>query len=220
MESKNIRRLLIAHEHYFTRKGFETLVKDLYPKAEICLAKNTSQIAKNFKIKKFDLIIINHSIPGDPFIQILSEINKRTTTPKVILISDFGVEISIRLIWKYNVLGFIKKEDSISIIKDAINNVASGMLYLGQNNMSHILNSNIIGRIPINNSNNLNEKELEIAKHLLIGNTISQISDLIGIKQGSVNHYKCKILKKLGIEKIEMLHHYRDFFNWEFENYY
>ena len=112
-------------------------------------------------------------------------------------------EIFAKKLLNLGALGYLSKEASADEFRLAIGNVMSNKRYVSPSLM-RALTESALGK----NANNrnpfdlLSPRELEIARHLIKGESVSQIGKYLNLHTSTIGTYKARIFEKLACKNI------------------
>jgi len=96
--------------------------------------------------------------------------------------------------------GFVSKNCTEDQIVSAIQLVISGQIYMSQNALIHQNEKSKDGfLIPVKK---LSKREYEVFKHLVDGQTVNGICELLGVKQSTVSTLKTRVMKKIEVNSL------------------
>ena len=120
---------------------------------------------------------------------------------KVLIFSMNEEDLFARHYLKSGARGFLSKKSTDAEIIQAIQQVLNGKRYISPN-LAELLGDDIAGNKNINPFESLSERELSVVSHLLRGNTISAISEIMSLHPSTVGTYKTRIFEKLAIKSL------------------
>src|SRR5215212_1560108 len=103
-------RFLIADDHAIVRKGIRQILRDEFPNVIIDEVANGNDLLENVRIQKYDVIILDISMPGRNGLEILKQLKSQdNTTPVLILSMHPEDQYAIRVL-KAGASGFLSKD--------------------------------------------------------------------------------------------------------------
>lgn len=206
--------VLVADDHSLIRRATSLSLTDLLPHADIHQAENFQEVVSLIEQHRFDLIILDISMPGGDSLKMLDVIFRKDRKVKVLVLSGLDEQLyAIRYV-KAGAHGYLQKtakEDDFAV---AVKTILSGEQYLSPAVKDKLIN-NIFYGDPVSSSfNQLSDRELEVAGLLTKGVGLKEISVVLNLHAATVSTYKSRIFSKLGItnlveliEKMRMLQH-------------
>lgn len=98
-------------------------------------------------------------------------------------------------------LGYVSKNADITVLKQALDSVAKGKIFIQQDLIASYVNMNSIMGV-------LTRREKELIKHLCSKRTNEEIAQIMGISERSLANYFSRIYNKTGVENRLQLEEY------------
>lgn len=193
-------KFLLIDDHSMIRAGMQVLLSGEYPKSSFDEASNEKQSYKFLLEGTYHLILLDINMPDtDPF-RLLQFIKKnQPTTPVLVLTMNDELSFASRL-FKLGISGYVNKSADNNTIIKAVRTVLDKGIY-----MSDALKESLLATFVTNKGENpfesLSEREFQVVRELLLGRSIAEISESLGINVSTVSTYKGKAFEKLGISK-------------------
>jgi two-component system invasion response regulator UvrY len=192
--------LLIIDDHSIVRTGIKLLAKEHL--AVITDEAADGRIAlRKIKETKYDLLMLDINIPDTDCGKLLSTILTISPNTKVLIFSMNEEDLFARHYLKSGAKGFLSKKSSDAEIIRAIQQVLSGKRYISPQ-LAELLGDDLAGNKNTNPFETLSERELSVVNHLLRGNSISAISEIMTLHPSTVGTYKTRIFEKLAIKSL------------------
>ncbi len=191
---------LLIDDHSMIRAGMVVLLLSEYSNCSFDEASNEKQSYKFLINKKYHLILMDINMPDtDPF-RLLQFIKKnQPDTPVLVLTMNDELSFAGRM-FKLGINGYVNKAADNAIIIKAVRTVIAKGIY-----MSDALKESLLTTFVTNKGANpfeeLSEREFQVVRELLKGQTIAEIAESLGINVSTVSTYKGKAYEKLGITK-------------------
>jgi two-component system invasion response regulator UvrY len=192
--------ILIIDDHSIVRTGIKLLVKD-HLTVTTDEAPDGKTALKKIKEKKYDLLLLDINIPNTDCGKLLSIILTISPNTKVLIFSMNEEDLFARHYLKSGAKGFLSKKSSDAEILQSIQKVLSGKRYISPQ-LVQLFGDDIAGGKNINPFETLSERELSVVSHLLKGNSISSISEIMTLHPSTVGTYKTRIFEKLAIKSL------------------
>ncbi len=196
-------KILIADDHSIIRTSLKMYVKNIIPHSIIEEAYDGDSAFEKIKHTDYNLIILDVNMPDtDPFGLVT---NILTTKPesKILIFSMNPGEMYAKDFLSLGVLGYLNKAAFADEIGQAIESVINNKKYI-----SPALSQVLTEEAPRQNGNRnpfdlLSRQELEVARHLMKDESVSQISSLLHLHILTVDMLKIKIFEKLDCKNIK-----------------
>lgn len=162
------------------------------------IAKNDVELF-DFLNTETDLLIIDYD-QGDAFqINTLKKVNEAFPNLPIMIVSADREDTSILQVVNLGVCCFVTKDCSLEEILDGIYATKRKEKFFCKKILDVVLEDEY-GASNDCNPGNLSERELEIVRYTVEGNTAKQIADKLYLSHHTVNTHRKNIMKKLGIK--------------------
>ena len=199
--------ILIVDDHAIVREGLRRIIDDT-SEINVVAEASTGQKALDLILEnKYDLILMDISMPGENGLQILKEIKKYDSTLPVIILSMHAEEqYAIRAI-KAGAAGYITKDSAAEQLVSAIIKVYSGRKFISQG-VAELLVTDIYHVEEKKPHEYLSDREFEIFKLIIRGDSAKTIAKNLSISDKTVSTYRSRILKKMDMKNTANLIYY------------
>ncbi len=187
-------KILIADDHAVLREGVRQVLSTLPSVSLIDDADNGNIVLSKLKKNKYDLMILDISMPGISGLDILQHIKDASLECRVIILSFHPEEQYANRAFKLGAVGYISKNSSFAEIKKAIEKVASGGRYVSPDFAEKLAFNENAGLLP---HERLSEREFQVMIMLAQGKSISEIANHIFIADKTVSTYRARIMDKM-----------------------
>jgi DNA-binding NarL/FixJ family response regulator len=195
-----MKKILIADDHSISRAGISVLVQDEFQNAEIDECSDGNMVWKKMKTNKYDLIVLDISMPGMDSVSLLKNIFSHYADQKVLIISMSSEDIYAKKYLQLGAKGFINKEANGPELRRALSAVINNKRYLSPRMQDMLAEE---GREEKDNPfNALSSRELEVLRYLLEGKNITEIGKLLSVHTSTTGTHKARIMEKLGVSNM------------------
>jgi len=200
-------RLLIVDDHALMREGlkqFFECVDDVVVAAE---AASGDAALEALKKGKFDLILLDVTIPGIHGAELVMKIREREDNPPILMLSMHNEPQVAKRKLKAGAAGYITKDSSPKDLLAAIRKVAAGGRYMAPEIAEQIAfeASAVIAIVP---HEVLSARELVILRMLAKGRKINEIAAELDISNKTVSTHKARLMQKMHIDSDSKLMQY------------
>ena len=199
--------ILVVDDHDIVREGIRRIITDsneINIKGEASTGQEALDLIYN---NKFDLIVLDISMPGKNGLQTLKEIKKYDRTLPVIMLSMHAEEqYAIRAI-KAGASGYITKDSVAEQLVKAIIKVYNGRKFISQG-VAELLVTDIYHDEDKQPHEYLSDREFEVFKLIIRGDSAKIISKNLSISDKTVSTYRGRILKKMNMKNTANLIYY------------
>lgn len=200
--------VLITDDHGIVRLGASIVVEETIEKVDVHQASDFDEMINLIKERPFDLLLMDINMPGGNNIKMISEILKIQKDLKILVFSSYEESIYALRYIQEGAVGYINKNSTKNLLKEAITTVLNGQKYMSSDVRDMYYNSLIEGKsskIKENPLNLLSNREMDVAKQLIKGLSINEVSKALELKSSTVSTYKTRVFEKLQIENIAEL---------------
>lgn len=196
------KHIIIADDHAVVRTGLQ-LIFDETPDLEITDEAGTGdELLSKLENSRFDLVIMDMSMPGKDSLDTLSEIVQRwPDLPAIIFSMNSDEAFALRMI-KNGASAYINKQTNSNHMIEIIRTVLSGKKYVSPY-QSELLASQVFN--PTIGSEDLHlllsDREYQVFILLAGGTRNSEVAERLGISKNTVNNHRNSIMKKMNLSQ-------------------
>ena len=188
-----MKRMLIADDHSYVRRGVIQILKDEFPFAEIIEATNSDEMLKAAFENDFDLIISDLEMPGKNGLEALEKVKEIKPQIPVLILSIHDEDLYAARMYKAGASGYLNKNSAPEELIKAIRQIQRGKRYMSEETASKLEHQGQKKQ----KADLLSNRELTILKLLAEGKSTSHISDQLELAPTTVSTYRSRILEKL-----------------------
>lgn len=196
------RRILIVDDHEVIRAGIIRLFSQ-HDEIEICgEASNAQETLELVKEHHPDLAIVDISLMEGSGLELTSEIKKISPESKVVMYSFHDELLYADRSLRCGASAYVQKQEPAENLVTAVMTVLSGRIYLSDTMTERL----IIRAAQVESDTrktwleSLSDRELEVFEWLGHGLTSAEIAKQMNLKQKTVETYREKIKRKLGLQ--------------------
>ena len=157
--------------------------------------------------KTFDMVILDIAMPGKNGLQTLKEIKKYDAKLPVLMLSMHAEEQYAMRAIKAGASGYLTKESASDQLVSAIRKIYNGRKYISQG-VAELLVTDIYHDENKQLHEYLSDREFEIFKLIVRGNSAKKIATNLSISDKTVSTYRSRILKKMNMKNTADLIYY------------
>jgi two-component system, NarL family, invasion response regulator UvrY len=192
-------RLLIADDHAVVRQGLKQILSDSSDIAVEGEAANGQELLEKVRTAKWDLIVLDISMPGQSGVDILKQLRSEQPKLPVLVLSMHSEDQFAERVLKAGASGYLTKESAPEELILAIRKILSGGKYLSPALAERLAFSrHTADRGPLHAS--LSDREYEILCKIASGKTVSQISNELFLSVKTISTYRARVLEKMGMK--------------------
>jgi len=191
--------VLVADDHSIVREGLKQIVMKMDEISNIEEAENGTEALVKIEKNKYDLVILDISMPGLSGLDVLKTMKERNEKANVLILSIHPQEqYAIRAL-NLGASGYLCKDSIYEELAVAIKKIASGGKYISPALAEKIAFNKDDGNKLSHEK--LSEREFQILLLLSKGKSVKEIAEELFISDKTVSTYRARIL-----EKMEMKH--------------
>jgi len=199
--------ILLVDDHAIVREGLRRIIDDTTG-ITISAEASTGQDALNLIWKeKYDLVILDISMPGKNGLQTLKEIKKHDAKLPVLMLSMHAEKQYAMRAIKAGASGYLTKESASEQLVSAIRKIFDGRKYISPG-VAELLVTDIYHNEDKELHEYLSDREFEILKLIVRGDSAKIIAENLSISDKTVSTYRSRILKKMNMKNTADLVHY------------
>mgnify|MGYP001216505681 CR=1 FL=1 len=199
--------ILIVDDHAIVREGLRRIIDDT---SEINVVNEASTGQEALDLiweNKFDLVLMDISMPGKNGLQTLKEIKKINKKIPVLMLSMHAEEQYAMRAIKAGASGYLTKDSASDQLVDAIIKIYKGRKFISPE-VAELLVSDIYHNEDKLLHENLSDREFEIFKFIVKGESSKIIAKNLAISDKTVGTYRSRILKKMKMKTNSDIIHY------------
>jgi two-component system invasion response regulator UvrY len=191
-------RIIICDDHPIFREGVKKILKqssDLVVEEE---AASGPELVEKLAAKRFDLALLDISLPGANGVDLLKSIQADHPRLPVLMLSMYPEEQYAVRALRAGAAGYVTKGSVPTELVAAIRKVAAGGKYVSPS-LAELLAEEMEGKRQSPAHEKLSDREYQILCMLGAGKGIKEIAHELYISPPTVGTYRARILAKLGL---------------------
>jgi DNA-binding NarL/FixJ family response regulator len=194
------RRIFVVDDHYVTRKGYVFLIGD-EPGLEVCGEAESAEDALAQIADDCDLVVTDVSMGGMSGVEFVKHLQAARPDLPVLVVSMHAESLYAERVLKAGARGYLMKSEAGSEIVDAIRRVLRGGTYVSPSMSEAIIRqfSGGASATPASGVEALSDRELEALELLGRGLKTAEIAEAMVVSPNTVESYRARIKKKLGL---------------------
>jgi DNA-binding NarL/FixJ family response regulator len=188
-----MKKIIVADDHSYVRRGVIQILKDEFPFAQIDEASNGDELIQQVMKEEYQLVISDLEMPGKNGLESLERIKELKPEIPVLILSIYDEELYAARTFKAGASGYLNKNSAPEDLIKAIRKIATGKKFMSHET-AHKLEKL---QTKKQSMDTLSNRELLILKLMASGKTTSQISDQLELAATTVSTYRSRILEKL-----------------------
>ena len=203
--------ILIVDDHLIVREGLKRIINET-PDIKTAAEASSGEEAMDLIYKnKYDLILLDISMPKQNGLQTLKLIKKYDKTIPVLMLSMHSEEQYAMRTIKAGASGYMTKDTASSQLVTAIRKITSGRKFISKE-VAELLTTTLYHSEDKEPHEYLSDREFEIFKMVASGNKIQEIATKLSISPKTVSTYRSRILEKLSmLNNADLIHYAIDY---------
>ncbi len=189
-----MKKIILADDHHFIRRGLIQILKDEYPTVEITEVSDGQSLIKEVILHDYDLVISDLDMPGRSGLEALEQIKLIKPNLPVLILSIYTEDLYAVRVLKAGASGYMNKNAAPEELITAIQRILLGRKYITPEIAEKLLLNPGTDKKP---HELLTNREFEIFKLLALGKTVTQIADSLSSALTTVSTHRSRILEKL-----------------------
>ena len=186
-------RVLVCDDHSLFREGLRLLLEKLDASMEVTLTGSAEEAVAATKAGMFDLILLDWHMDGLAGARALEALRESAPLTRVVVLSgDRNAEL-VRTAIDVGAAGFIPKDSPPAQLMIAVKTIADGGVYLPTGTLAPIHTRDVRDAFPT-----LKERQADVLRAALRGNSNKLIARQLGISDGTVKTHLRAIYQELG----------------------
>src|SRR4051812_48724360 len=200
-------RILIADDHAIVRQGLKQVLAAAFKRASFGEAADSQQTLERVWKERWDVVILDLTMPGRSGLQVLTEIKRAYPKLPVLILSIHPEDqFAVRLL-KAGASGYMTKETAPDELVAAIRTAMAGGRYISAR-LADKMASLLINDAPGAPHEALSDREFLILNLIAAGKSVSVIARELSLSVKTVSTYRGRVLEKMGMSNNAQLVHY------------
>lgn len=202
-------QIFLADDHAVVREGLKTLINAQHDMQVVGEASDGQTVVQQASDCQPDLVIMDISMPKMNGVQATAALKQACPEIKVLVLSAHEDVIYLRELLAVGASGYLLKHTAADALIQAIRQVAAGGMYLEPSLSKHVLARFV--RVPAANDmlgGELSDRETDVLQRVAQGYSNQAIADQLILSVKTVETYRARAMKKLGLESRVALVHY------------
>lgn len=191
-------RIVIADDHELIREGVKKIIRS---SADLRIVGEAADMTRTLALvtqHRPDVVVLDISLPEHDGLEGLAELRRQFPEQKVVMLSMYAEERYAVSALRAGAAGYITKAMAAEELVKAIRQVVAGSTYIGPR-LAELMARQALEPDPQPSHHNLTAREAEIVALIGAGMQVKQVAAELGISVSSVNTYRNRIFRKMGL---------------------
>jgi two-component system invasion response regulator UvrY len=200
-------KVCVADDHRLVREGLKKYLAEASDIVVTDEAKSGQEVLSKVGKKKFDVMILDISMPGRNGLDIMKQLKQLHPDIKILVLSMHSEEEYAERSLKAGASGYLTKNIGPDELVLAVRTVSKDKKYITPS-LAEILANNLGGRSEGQLHETLSDREYEVMCMIASGKSIKDIADELALSSKTISAHRAHILEKLNIKNNSQLIHY------------
>ncbi len=198
---KQIKRIIIADDHAVVRTGLQLILEETDDMRICGEASNGFELVEKLRHTKYDLVILDISMPGKDTLDLIKEIQSNWAGIPVVIFSMSQDEVYALRMIRNGASAYINKETDPQQIIEVLRIVLSGRKYFSQQQSAMLAE---LVTEPEKNAfsllhETLSDREFQVFFLLASGIKKSEIAKKLSISKHTIGNHRSNIMHKMNL---------------------
>jgi DNA-binding NarL/FixJ family response regulator len=192
-------RVLIVDDHAVVRQGLRRILDEASGMEPADEAVNGVEALKKLRTGKFDIVLLDVSMPEKNGFDTLKQIVDGASETKVLILSMYSEDQYAVRLMKAGASGYLSKDSAPEQLVDAIRKIVAGKKYISPTLAELLLQEcGLDSEKPYHEL--LSNREYQVLRLLGSGKKVSEIAEILSISVKTVSTYRAHILEKMKLK--------------------
>jgi DNA-binding NarL/FixJ family response regulator len=192
-------KILIADDHEVVRQGVRQILIEGFEKVAFGEAVNAAELLARVRKQKWDLVLLDISMPGRSGLEALVELKKEQPKLPVLVLSMFSErEYALRVL-RAGAAGYLTKQGLGHELVAAVKKVLGGGRYITPT-LAELLAADLGKQETGLPHEKLSDREYEVMKLIAAAKSVKEIASELSLGEKTVFTYRARLLEKLGLK--------------------
>jgi DNA-binding NarL/FixJ family response regulator len=189
-------KILIADDHAIVRSGLKQIVAETTDIIVSDEASTGQEVLKKVRSNKYDIVVLDISLPDKDGLDILKQIRKEKPNLAVLVLSMHPEEQYAVRVLNAGGAGYLTKESAPDELITALRRVSAGRRYIS-NSLAELLVLELKRNADRPLYEILSDREYQVMCKIASGRTVKEIAGELSLSVKTVSTYRSRILAKM-----------------------
>ncbi|MBU0711316.1 response regulator transcription factor [bacterium] len=192
-------RVLIADDHTIVRDGLKQIFKETTDIIVAGEAANGIEVIEKIKFEKYDLVVLDISMPGRGGLDVLKYIKLHNPTLPVLVLSMYSEDQYAIRVLKAGASGYMTKESASEELISAVRRISDGHKYVSLD-LAEKLADSLDTNHRKSGHEALSDREFQVLRLIGSGMTVGEIARELSLSVKTISTNRSRILEKMGMK--------------------
>ncbi len=189
-------KILVVDDHPSFRRGVKAILVDGFGAVKVGECGTTTEMFDQVRNKKWDLVVMDISMPGQSGLEALKALKaERPTVPVLVLSMHPEDQYAIRM-FKAGADGYLTKASAPEELVQAVKKLLAGGQYASPSLGEKLVQSVKQGTEKPPHEL-LSDREFEVLCLIGSGKTVSEIAEIMHLSVATISTYRARLLEKM-----------------------
>lgn len=199
--------IIIADDHPVVRAGLRQILVESGEIRRIAEACDGQDLLEKLKKNRFDIILLDITMPGRNGLEILKELRVLYPSIPVLVLSVHPEEQYALRVIRSGAAGYLTKETAPENLLEAVRRILGGKKYITQE-IAEILAASLDERGGVAPHLRLWDREFETFRMIALGKSLTDIAGEMFLNVKTISTYRRRILDKMNMKSTAELVNY------------
>jgi DNA-binding NarL/FixJ family response regulator len=200
-------KVLITDDHPVVRRGIRQILEDDSRIEKVEEASKGKELLDKLREEKFDVILLDISLPGGNGLDLIGHIKKIQPSASVLMLSIYSEELYAIKALKLGASGYLTKTSAPEELLNAIHKVSKGERYISIS-LAEKLADDMLTKSDKQVIQSISAREMDVLILLGSGKTFTQIAAELSLSPKTISTYRERLLIKLKLKTTSELIRY------------
>jgi two-component system response regulator NreC len=188
-------RIVLSDDHAVVRAGLRMLLESQPGWEVVAESADAETAARQVRGHKPDVLVLDLMMPGRPPLDVVPQVRRDTPATSVVILTMEADPAIARRALGVGAAAYVLKEAADSELVEAIRRAVAGSAYLDPT-LGAVLAATPLQ--PQGVAHELTDRELEVLRLIALGNTNSEIADVLCLSVRTVESHRSHVQAKTG----------------------
>lgn len=192
-------RILIADDHPIIRKGLVQILESAGIPLSIDEASNGKEAIEKFRLAKYDIVMLDISMPGMSGLEALVELKTIRPSVPVLILSIYPEEDYAVRALKAGASGYLTKKSAPEELIVAVRKLSRGERYISPS-LAEFLATHLTSTEDKPLHETLSNREFQVMRLIVSGKSLKEIAGMMDLSPKTISTFRTRILEKMDMK--------------------